>query len=644
MSVGRSIEVTIAIAVFDVEIKSQTSKLGDRVVSTQADVVDNVVRTIDESPNNFPRDHTVSADEIKATIRRSKNIKAPGFDGILNIVLKHLSSNAYQHLSSIFNRCLELGYFPLCWKLAKVTPILKPGKDPTSPKSYRPISLLSSLSKLFEKIIQSRILDFADTNHVFLEEQFGFRKGRSTVHQLTRVTDIIRCNKAVSKTSIMALLDVEKAFDNVWHNGLICKLKRFNFPIFLVKIIRNYLTTRSFQVSICNTCSDTFNIHAGVPQGSILGPILFNIFTSDIPELPDGGQLSLFADDTAIIYKGRIIRSIVNKLQNGLDVLAEYFNNWKICINAAKTQSIVFPHSKSPKLVPPEDVKIRLGEGVCVTKREWNEEDSYAEPGLRYSISRSIALSPLAQVAYGSGKETFQCCTSSSLPDHHLVVISEGSFHVLKPLPSNPRAPWVTNQLRQLMTAKNRALRNFSKHKSLCTKEEYRMLNTAYKKSSRRCYQTELSPPTTAHIFRASLDFATFPSLWKEAYMFPVHKNGNKKDVNNYRGISALCSIAKLFELVVLDPIFSSSKQYFSNDQHGFLPKRSTTTNLLTFTSFAQDSFTMKSQTDAIYTDLSTAFDKRNPLHAEYTLGNETIARVDHINDMGVLPRPSAGV
>ncbi|XP_055604065.1 uncharacterized protein LOC129752302 [Uranotaenia lowii] len=110
----------------------------------------------------------------------------------------------------------------------------------------------------------------------------------------------------------------------------------------------------------------------------------------------------------------------------------------------------------------------------------------------------------------------------------------------------------------------------------------------------------------------ASLDRATFPLLWKEVYMFPVHKKGDRRDVNNYRGISALCSIAKLFELVVLDPISSFCKNYISNDQHGFMPKRSTTSNLLTFTSFVHESFAAKSQTDAIYTDLSAAFDKVN--------------------------------
>jgi len=116
----------------------------------------------------------------------------------------------------------------------------------------------------------------------------------------------------------MALLDVEKAFDNVWHDGLVYKLHQYNFPIFLVKIIQNYLSDRSFQVSLYDSKSDAINIPAGVPQGSVLGPILFNIFTADMPPLPGGGKLSLFADDTAIIYEGRVIRALTAKLQRGL--------------------------------------------------------------------------------------------------------------------------------------------------------------------------------------------------------------------------------------------------------------------------------------------------------------------------------------
>lgn len=347
--------------------------LGASMTSRKETSVANSISTINDSTFEFPADSHVSGEEVKVAVKQMKNMKAPGFDNIFNLVLKKQSDQFFQHLANIFNKCLQLGYFPTNWKLGKVIPILKPQKDPTSPTSYRPISLLSSLSKLFEKVIYSRLLDFTNDNNIILNEQFGFRKGHNTAHQLTRVTKIIKQNKLESKSTAMALLDVEKAFDNVWHDGLIHKLYLYGFPMYLIKIIQHYLSERSFRVFLNGIASGLFNIDAGVPQGSILGPLLYNIFTSDLPTLPGNGVLSLFADDTAVIYKGKITRYLVGRLQKGLDVLSEYFGDWKIRINAAKTQTIIFPLSKSARFVPKDDVLIKMND-VSIP---WSKEVVY---------------------------------------------------------------------------------------------------------------------------------------------------------------------------------------------------------------------------------------------------------------------------
>lgn len=197
-------------------------------------------------------------------------------------------------LTKIFNACLFLGYFPSCWKLAKVIGLKKSGKDETIPSNYRPISLLPSLGKLLERLIRDRLLKY--TKHI--DEQFGFRQSHSTIQQLARVTQHIAHNLNLNTPTGMFLLDIEKAFDTVWHNGLLHKLIKNNVPLDLVKLVQSYLSNRKFRVHMQNSTSDYYNVPAGVPQGSVLGPILFIVYINDIPKQPHT-QLACFADDTA---------------------------------------------------------------------------------------------------------------------------------------------------------------------------------------------------------------------------------------------------------------------------------------------------------------------------------------------------------
>lgn len=312
--------------------------------------------------------------ELRSVIKKFKNMKAPGDDGIFYILIKKLPETTLSLLVRIFNKCLELAYFPDKWKNAKVIPILKPDKNPAEASSYRPISLLSSISKLFERIILCRLMNHINDNSIFADEQFGFRLGHSTTHQLLRVTNMIRENKSEGYTTGVAFLDIEKAFDSVWHKGLIAKMSNFNFPIYLTKIIQNYLTDRTLQVSYLNSKSDQFQIRAGVPQGSILGPILYNIFTSDLPDLPAGCTKSLFADDTSISAKGRSLRVVCSRMQKGLDIFSSYLKKWKISPNASKTQLIIFPHKPRALFLKPKNNHIIKMNGVQLN---WSDQVKY---------------------------------------------------------------------------------------------------------------------------------------------------------------------------------------------------------------------------------------------------------------------------
>lgn len=288
--------------------------------------------------------------EIIDIVHKLRNKKAPGPDKINNTLIKHLPVKALVLLCDIFNACLSLSYFPDKWKTAKVVPIHKPGLTKSSPGSYRPISLLPCLSKIFEKLILSRLKLTID--EYIPHEQFGFKAQHCTTSQLTRLTQHIRGNFNHKKSTGMVLLDFKKAFDVVWHDGLIHKLAKMNTAPYLIKIIQSYLTNRHFSVHIRNSHSKLHSIPAGVPQGGILSPTLFNIFIYDIPK-PEKSFLALYADDTAIFTTSNRLTTIRNRLQNSLKVLTKYYTQWKLTLNETKTEAILFTnkrHSHVPKL------------------------------------------------------------------------------------------------------------------------------------------------------------------------------------------------------------------------------------------------------------------------------------------------------
>lgn len=184
----------------------------------------------------------VSEAEIVSIISYLKNNKAPGFDGITNRLLKKLPQLALSFLRYIFNVCLLNDYFPNCWKISKVKCICKPCKPPRFVESYRPISLLSCVSKIFERIILSRLNEHLDENNIIPNHQYGFRTGKSCTHQLFRLTNIIKDNLISRKSTGLLSLDLKAAFDSVWHQGLLHKLYILRFPIYLIKLIQSFLS------------------------------------------------------------------------------------------------------------------------------------------------------------------------------------------------------------------------------------------------------------------------------------------------------------------------------------------------------------------------------------------------------------------
>lgn len=303
-----------------------------------------ILRTLNgmsrDDPNeDFDPIEMAELTEILGTLRP---FKAPGVDGIPNILLKQLPIGTLEKLCDMYNACLRHNHWPAVFKLARVTPIPKPGKDKARTENYRPISLLNNLGKLFEKLIHRRITEFVTENDILNAEQFGFRPQHSTSHQVLRVANHIRDNRAQHRSTGMVLFDIEKAFDSVWHDGLTFKLRKLGFPQYLYRMVREFTADRSFEVHVFGAKSAPRAIPAGLPQGSILSPTLYSIYVSDL-KLDRHSNSACYADDTAVYASANRTVTICKRLQRTLTRVEKYCAKWKIKINPVKTQAILFP-------------------------------------------------------------------------------------------------------------------------------------------------------------------------------------------------------------------------------------------------------------------------------------------------------------
>ena len=310
-------------------------------------------------------------------------------------VLKSAMSNLSPTLIKLFNKCLSEGYFPDELKTAKVLPIFKNKGDINDITNYRPISLLSVFSKLFEKLIHKKLYAYFDDNNIINENQFGFRPLYSTSHALINATENLYKSLDNNLHSLGIFIDFSKAFDTVDHAILCSKLEHYGIHGKMLKLITNYLSGRDQYVSYGNKLSSKLEINHGVPQGSVLGPLLFIIFINDIVNSTKLAKFVLYADDSNL-FISHFDRDTVYKMAN--IVLSEVFvycSANKIVISYDKCCFIEFkpPLDKPHQMLAFPNHEIVICEDKCKflgiyinSNLDWSDQIVYA----RKLISQSI--------------------------------------------------------------------------------------------------------------------------------------------------------------------------------------------------------------------------------------------------------------
>ena len=294
---------------------------------------------------------------VEDQIKNLKNGKATGLDGIGTRIHKAGSPVLSIYLAQIFNQSLNIGYVPKCWKIKRVSPIHK-GDKKTDPNNFRPISILPIPMKMFEKIVHDQVSVFVKENSYLNDRQSGFRKLFSTTTAVLDVSEIILEEMNKNKFVGAVLIDLKKAFDTVDHKILLKKLWCYGFQNQSFEWFESYLTGRQQLTLLNNVESDLLHEDAyGVPQGSVLGPLLFLLYINDIKSVIKNSYCHLYADDTIIIKSASDPDSLISSLERELLNVDQWLSINKMTVNTKKTEVIFFGNKSCLKKLDNKTVK-----------------------------------------------------------------------------------------------------------------------------------------------------------------------------------------------------------------------------------------------------------------------------------------------
>ena len=305
---------------------------------------------------------SLTENEIMLAIRKLKST-SPGGDKVHNYMLKNLTRETILQMLSMFNKSFSAPEIPNVWKLGTVIPIHKPGKDKTSVLSYRPISLLSCIGKLMERIIQRRLEWYVESKGLLMSSQSGFRKQKSTMDVLLQIEHNVRLALQNGEHLLVVYVDLTSAFDKVSPQGLLYKLSEAGLRGKMLAWLEEYFKHRRMKVRIGDTVSGEKVTRAGVPQGAILSPMLFNIMLMDIPQNEEIKFYS-YADDMTLSIAGKDRALLRRKMQHYLNEVTKWLQDWGMVIN--KTKSVMQIFTRQRKL----DMVLRIGNTAISTVKE----------------------------------------------------------------------------------------------------------------------------------------------------------------------------------------------------------------------------------------------------------------------------------
>ena len=315
----------------------------------------------------------VTKELVQLELNKLKTNKAAGVDEIYSRILKECSDEVVEPLTLIFNKSIKECKVPNDWKTANVTPLFKKGSK-KDPGNYRPVSLTSIPGKMLESIMKKQMVKYIENNSLLKNTQHGFLSGRSCLTNLLEYLEYVTCKIDEKKPVDVIYLDFSKAFDKVPHARLLMKLKNMGFETSITNWIKEWLSERTQRVVLNGSYSDWAGVCSGVPQGSVLGPLLFLVYVNDM-DCGLEANISKFADDTKIFHEVSSLEDC-EMLQTCLDKLKEWSETWQMQFNASKCKVLHFGKKN-------KEHSYKIGEAILETSDTEKDLGVYVQSNLK---------------------------------------------------------------------------------------------------------------------------------------------------------------------------------------------------------------------------------------------------------------------